>query len=95
MADNLELCNVRGMYREGLLNADTVRDTSDGNGLVDAAMLHSDNGTLEDLNSFAVTFLDLSVYLDGIADLELRQVGLDLLVCENLNSVHRILLLSI
>ena len=47
-------------------------------------MLHSDDGTLENLNSFAVAFLDLLVYLDGVTNLELRQVGLDLLLCENL-----------
>ena len=72
------------MYREGLLNAYTVRNTSNGYRLVDAAMLDSDDGTLENLNSFAVTFLDLLVYLYGIANLEFRQIGLDLLLCENL-----------
>ena len=73
------------MYRESLLNAYAVRNTSNGYRLVDAGVLDSDDGTLENLNSFAVAFLDLLVYLNGSANLEFRQIVLDLLLCENLN----------
>ena len=58
-ANNLELSNVRGMYREGLLYAYAVRNAANGYGLVDAGVLVSDDGALEYLNSLAVALLDL------------------------------------
>ena len=69
VADNLELGNVRGVYREGLLDAYAVRDAANGNRLVNASVLLGNDDALEHLNTLAVALLDLSVYLYGIADL--------------------------
>ena len=84
IADNLELCNVRGVYREGLLNANAVRNAANGDGLVDAGVLHRNDDALEYLNTLAVALLDLCVNLYGVADLELGQIALELLLRQNL-----------
>ena len=84
IADNLKLCNVGGMYREGLLNADAVRDAANGNRLVDARVLHRDDDALKYLDTLAVTLLDLGVYTNSVADLELGQIALELLLRQNL-----------
>ena len=68
------------MKGEGLLYAYTVGNTSYGKGLGDAAATLSDYGTLEHLNSFLLTLDDLNVNLYAIADTELRNVGLNLLI---------------
>ena len=51
IAHNLELCNVRGVYREGLLHAYAVGDTANGNRLVNAGMLLGNDDALENLNT--------------------------------------------
>ncbi len=45
------------MDGEHLLNADAVRNTADGDGFLNAAMLLGNDGALENLNSLAGTFL--------------------------------------
>ena len=79
-ANDLELSNVRGVYREGLLDAYAVRDAANGNRLVNASVLLGNDDALEHLDTLAVAFLDLCVYLNGIADLQLRKVVLELLL---------------
>ena len=69
-ANNLELSNVRGMYREGLLHAYAVRNAANGYGLVYASVLLSNDDAFEYLNTLAVALLDLCVYLNGVADLQ-------------------------
>ena len=72
VAHNLELRDVRGVYREGFLDAYTVGNTADGNRLVNAGVLLGNDDAFENLNTLTVAFLDLRVYLYGIADLEFR-----------------------
>ena len=47
-ANNLELSNVRGMYREGLLYAYAVRNAANGYGLVYASVLLSNLTLMND-----------------------------------------------
>ena len=61
-ANNLELSNVRRMYREGLLYAYAVRNAANGYGLVYASVLLSNDDAFEYLNTLAVALLDLCVY---------------------------------
>ena len=93
-AYNLELCYVRGVYRERLLNAYAVRDAADGNRLVNAGVLLGNDDALENLNTLAVALLDLRVYLNGIADLELRQIALELLLGQYFDQIHLSVILS-
>lgn len=59
------------MQREYSLNTAAVSYTSNGESLVDSAVLLSDNGTLEYLNTELLAFLDLNVNLYEVADLDL------------------------
>ena len=94
VAPNLELRDVRGVYREGLLDAYTVGNTADGNRLVNAGVLLGNDDAFENLNTLTVAFLDLRVYLYGIADLEFRQVALELLLGQYFDQIHSSVILS-
>ena len=72
VAHNLELRDVRGVYREGFLDAYTVGNTADGNRLVNAGVLLGNDDAFDNLNRLAVAFLNFRVSLNGIADLVLR-----------------------
>ncbi len=78
-SDDLNLFNVGRMYREGLLNAAAVRNTSYSEGLGDTAAILSDDGTLEHLNSLSVALFDLVVDLNGVTNVKYRGIFLELL----------------
>ena len=61
MSNDLNLVNNGRMYRENSLNAAAVSYTSNGKGLLDAAVSLSDNGAL------LLAFLDSYVYLYSVA----------------------------
>ena len=82
------------MYREGLLDAYAVRDAANGNRLVNASVLLGNDDALEHLNTLAVALLDLSVYLYGIADLQNRQIALELLLGQYFYEIHFSVILS-
>ena len=73
------------MQGEHLLHADAVRNTADGEGLLDAAMLLCNDGTLEHLDTLAVAFLYLQVDADSVADLNDRGLRLLVLLSKSLN----------
>ncbi len=66
---DLYLFNRRAVERENSLNAAAVCNTSNGECLVDAAVLLSDNSTLEHLDTELIALLDLNAYLNVVADL--------------------------
>ena len=77
------------MEGEHLLHADAVGDAADGEGLVDAAVLLGDDGTLKDLDTLAVAFLDLQVHTDGVADGDGRSFLLGhILLDKALHEIH-------
>ena len=80
-ADDFNLFNVRGMYREGLLHAYTVGYASYGKGLGDSAAVLGNDGAFEKLNSLSVALFDSVVNLDGVTDVEYGGIFLELLVC--------------
>ena len=82
------------MYREGLLNAYAVRNAAYGDGLVDARVLHRNDDAFKNLNTLAVALLDLCMNLYGIADLQFGQIVLELLLRQNLDSIHFSVFLS-
>ena len=87
--------NVGRMKGERLFNATAVSDTSDGEGRGNAALVLCDNGALVHLNSFSCTLNDLVVNANGITNVELGYVFLELLICKSLNKIHFKALLKI
>ena len=76
------------MNRETLLHAHAVGQATDGDGFLDAAVLLSNDGALEDLDTLTGAFLDLDMYLDGIANIDLGLFSLQLLLVESLDKIH-------
>ena len=95
LTDNVNSHNVGRMNGESLLNATAVSDSSYGEGCGDAALVLSDNGTLVHLNSFSCTLNDLVVNANGVTNVELGYVFLELLICKSLNKIHFKALLQI
>ena len=76
------------MNGEHLLHADAVRDTTYGDGLLDAAVLLGNDNALEDLDTLAGAFLDLHVDTDGVADLDVGYLVLQGFLVEFLDEIH-------
>ena len=93
VTDDLDLLDGRSVDGEHLLDADAVGQTTNGEGLLDTAVLLGDNGTLEDLDTLTVTFLNLQVDLDGVTDGDGRNVSLLLLLNKSLHEIHNNFLL--
>ena len=64
------------MQREYSLDTAAVSYTSNGESLVDSAVLLSDYSTLEYLDTELLAFLDLNVNLYEVADLDLGSLSL-------------------
>ena len=80
------------MNGEDLLAAYTVGDTADGDGLVDAAMLLGNDGAFESLSTLTVAFLDANHDAHGIADVHFGQFFLHVLLAENFDQIHIMIL---
>jgi hypothetical protein len=66
------------MHGENALDAFAVGDTADGEALGDATALAADHDASEDLDTFLVAFAHFGVHAHAVADLELHEVGLEL-----------------
>ena len=64
------------MERENSLDAAAVSNTSNSQGLADAAVLLGDNSTLKNLYTALVALLDHYVNLYGVTDVEGRNIFL-------------------
>ena len=87
-ANNLNVLDARAVDREHTLNTNTIRGAADGEGLRDAAMLLSNIGTFDSLDSLLVAFLDTDGHADGIADFKLGLVLFDHALGHFLHCVH-------
>ena len=83
------------MNGENLLHADAVGQAADGDGLLDAAVLLGNDGALKDLDTLTGAFLDLDVYPDGVAHIDLGLFSLQLLLVQFLDEIHGYFLLII
>ena len=63
--------------------------------LLDAAVLLSNNGTLENLDTLTRAFLDAVVNLDGVTDVEVASDFLQLAIGQMLDQIHVYSFLSI
>ena len=68
-ADDIYLLNVGRVDGECLLDTATIRNTSNRKGLGNSAAVLCDNGSFEQLNSFAVTLFDSVVNTNGITNI--------------------------
>ena len=85
---NSDLLDEGAVDGEDTLDADAVGNAANGKGLCDAAVLLSNDGTLESLDTLALAFLDTNINADGIADVELGLLSLDAAFRNNLQCVH-------
>ena len=88
LTDNSDLLDEGAVDGEDTLDADAVGNAANGKGLCDAAVLLSNDGTLESLDTLALAFLDTNINADGIADVELGLLSLDAAFRNNLQCVH-------
>ena len=66
------------MNRENPLNANAVRNSTNGKCLGNSAALNGNYGTLESLESFSLAFTDLNPDFDSVTYLDcLRNVSLE------------------
>ena len=86
-AGDLDGLSVRGVNREGTLNADAEGDLADGEGLADAGALTTDANTLEELCTLVVALDNLYVYVEGIAWAEGRDIVAQLCCIDLVNDV--------
>jgi hypothetical protein len=70
------------VHRERSLDADAERLLADGEGLAHAGALALDDDPFEGLGTAALAFDNQEVHANGIAGLELRQVGSQLSLLE-------------
>ena len=76
------------MDGEHLFHTDAIGDAAHGDGLLDAAVLLGDDGAFEDLDTLAVSFLDMDVNADGVAHFRHRGLGFQVLVVKRLHEIH-------
>ena len=77
---DLDLVDLRRMHRERALDADREADLADGEGLAARMAMTTDDVALENLDTLAVTLDDAIVNLYVVADVELGDVLLELLL---------------
>ena len=70
-AFDFDLLDVRGVDREGALDAFAEGDAANSEGGVDASALTLDDDAGEGLGALLVAFANLGGYLDAVADLEI------------------------
>lgn len=81
------------MYGEYTLYANTIAQTANYEVLTYATALTGNNHTFEQLNTFLLAFLNLTIYLYGIAGTEVRNVFAQLFLFQHIkNNVHFVLL---
>ena len=72
------LVDAGGAGQESTFNADTVgRDTADGESGIRTVVMSVENDTLEFLNTFTVTFLDLYMNGDLVTGEQIRDIRID------------------
>ena len=86
--NDFNLVNLRRMNREGALDADREADLTDGERLAAGVTMTADDVTLEHLNALAVTLDDAVMDLDVVANVELRNVLLELLLLDGADDIH-------
>jgi len=82
-----QLGNLRRMEWEFALDAFAGDDSPDSEHLAEAAAASGDHRAAEDLDSLVLAFQDAGVDIDRVADIELRRLGGELLLLDQLSAV--------
>src|SRR5699024_10210108 len=88
LTNDLNTLDVRGMQREHSLHADAIGNAANRKRFGDAGTLAGDHSALKHLNSLAVTFADVNINADGVANLELGNFRLYGILSNQFQCVH-------
>ena len=88
LTHDLDALDLRGVHGEGALHADGEADLANGERLAIRSALATDDIALEHLDTLAVALGDAVVNLHVVADVELGDVLLDLLLFDGANDIH-------
>ena len=80
------------VYGKYLLAAYAVGNTTNGDGLVDTAVLLGNDGAFKSLGTLTVAFLDQNEDTDSVTDVHLGKLGLHVLFAENFDQIHNLIL---
>ena len=95
-ANQVHMIYTRRMNRERTFHTDSIRHPAYSERFPDAAVALGDNSTFESLQTLTVAFNNLYPHTNGIADIELRKVGTDLLCFDRTNNlIHWMYLLPL
>src|SRR5205823_137903 len=75
VADHVDLVDAWRVDHEGSLHADSARDASDRDRLVESAAAHAHHGALEDLDPFTISLDHLHRDANGVAGSDLGKIG--------------------
>jgi len=93
-ASDLDVVQLWRVDREGTLYAYAVGNTTDGEGLSCGTVLAGDNSAFKSLKSLTGSLNYLNEYLNGVANLEIRNVVTKLFSLNGLYNGHNSKLLS-
>lgn len=88
LADSCNRDDGRRMNGENLFAANTVGNTTDSNGLIDAAMLSCNDSAFECLSTLTAAFFNLYENTDGVANVHLGEFGLHVALIKSFDKIH-------
>lgn len=87
--NHFNLINTRAVDAEHTLNACAVGNFTNGETRIEStSVLLADDDTLEELNALFPTLNDTGVDLDGVTDVKIGRVFLELLLLDLVDDVH-------
>ena len=87
---NLHGGNLRTVQHENALDADSLEDTAHGDGLMHSAVTLGNDYALVGLNAFLIAFADSHANADGVANVNIWKVALQLSCFEFPDQIRRL-----
>ena len=84
--DDFDVGNTGGVQQENPLYAYPLEGATDGDGLVDTTVAHSDDGAFVGLNPLFTALLDHDADANGIANVDGGEIALELLFFNGANN---------
>ena len=88
--DHFHAVNAGGVDRERTLHADTIGNPTDRKGLTDAAVALGNHSAFESLKPLTGTFYNLHPDANGVANVDLRKIGPQLLGLDGTNDLIQV-----
>jgi hypothetical protein len=92
LVGDFNLGNAWGVERENTLNAFAVGNLADGERSIHTGTATSEDDACEDLDTLFATFHNAGVNLDGVANVEVCNFALKLLLLDLIDDVHGVVL---